>query len=117
MQSMAQQARQLPVRQGAPMPRRALRQPARRPRLIRALLRLFRLLFVEPVGRKAREERLAVPERTLRDIGLRRADVQAAAWGLVPLAAVLQPYPGSGPLCICGRPDFRPVVVRLSQAA
>lgn len=105
MQSMAQQARRGPPR-------------ARRLRPIGALLWLLRLLFVEPVGREARAARLgALPERTLRDIGLRRADVQAAAWGLVPLAAVLQPYPGSGPLCICGRPDFRPVVVRLSQAA
>jgi len=119
MQNMAQQARQpLPVRHGAPMSRRPLPRRARRPRLIAGLLWLLRLLFVAPVGRKARAERLcALPERTLRDIGLQRADMQAAAWGLVPLAAVMQPYPGSGPLCICGRPDFRPVVVRLSQAA
>jgi hypothetical protein len=119
MQSMAQQARQpLPVRHGAPMPRRPSPRRARRPRLIAGLLWLLRLLFVVPVGRRAREERLgALPERTLRDIGLQRAEVQAAAWGLVPLAAVMQPYPSPGPLCVCGRPGFRPVVVRLSQAA
>ena len=100
------------------MQRRPLPQPARRPRLIAALLWLFRLLFVEPVGRKAREERLAaLPERTLRDIGLQRADVQAAAWEPVPLAAVMPPYPSPGPLCVCGRPGFRPIVVRLSRAA
>lgn len=123
MQNMAQQARQpLPVQGRAalprPLPRRPLPRPPRRPRLITALLRLLRLLFVEPVGRRAREERLAaLPERILRDIGLRRADVQAAAWRLVPLTAVMQPYPSSGPLYVCGRPGFRPVVVRLSKAA
>jgi uncharacterized protein YjiS (DUF1127 family) len=121
MQTTAQQARQpLPARGGVPVPRLPLHplpQTARSSRPMAALLRLLRLLFVEPVGRKAREERLgALPERTLRDIGLQRADVQAAALGLVPLAAVMQPYP-SPRLCVCGRPGFRPVVVRLSQAA
>ncbi len=91
-------------------------QRARR-RALGALRWLLRLLFVAPVGRRARAERFAaLSERTLRDIGLRRTDVQAAALGLAPLATVLQRYP-SPHLCVCGRPGFRPVVVRLSKAA
>jgi hypothetical protein len=122
MQTTARQARQPQVRRGAtvrwPLPLRPLPWAPRPPRPIAALLCLFRLLFVRPVGRRAREERLAaLPERSLRDIGLRRPDVQAAAWGLVPLAAVVRAYPSAGPLCICGRPGFRPTVVRLGKAA
>jgi uncharacterized protein YjiS (DUF1127 family) len=124
MQTAAQQARQQPpARRGVPVPRlplplHPLPQTARPSRLIAALRCLLHLLFVRPVGRRARAERLtALPERSLRDIGLRRADVQAAACGLVPLAAVMRAYPSAGPLCICGRPGFRPTVVRLGKAA
>jgi hypothetical protein len=122
MQSTARQARQPePARRGAAarsLPLRPLPRAPRPPRPIAALLCLFRLLFVRPVGRRAREERLAaLPERCLRDIGLRRPDVQAAAWGRVPLAAIVRAYPSAGPLCICGRPGFRPTVVRLGKAA
>ena len=99
MQQMAQQARQ------------------RLPRVIRALRRLFRLLLVEPVGRRARAERVgALPDRIMRDIGLRRADVQASAFGLVRLPDGMR-YPSAGPLYVCGRPGFRPTLVRLSEAA
>jgi uncharacterized protein YjiS (DUF1127 family) len=90
----------------------------RRSRLIAALLWLYRLLLVRPVGRRARAEHLsALPERTLRDIGLKRADVRAAACDLVRLDDVMWGYPSAGPLYICGRPDFRPTLVRLSEAA
>ena len=83
-----------------------------------ALLWVYRLLFVRPVGRRAREERLArLPERVLRDIGLERADLMAANAGVVRLADALPAYPGAGPLCICGRPEYRPTLVRLDAAA
>lgn len=123
MQQMAQQARQpLPAGSGAlvarvPPQRRPLPQPARLPPVLRALRRLFRLLLVQPVGRRAREERLgALPDRILRDIGLKRADVQAAALGMVRLSDVMR-YPSAGRLYVCGRPGFRPTLVRLDRAA
>lgn len=123
MQQSAQQATQpLPVRSGAlpalvPLQHRRLPRPGWLPRLVGALRRLFRLVFVQPVGRRAREERLgALPDRILRDIGLKRADVQAAAWGMVRLSEVMR-YPRAGPLYVCGRPGFRPTLVRLSVAA
>ena len=124
MRQMASCARQpLPVRRGglaapAPRARRPLPQPARPSRLVGALLWLYRLLFVQPVGRRAREERLrALPDRTLRDLGLKRADVQAAAWGLVRLRDVVLDYPSTGPLYLCGKPGFRLTLVRLREAA
>jgi uncharacterized protein YjiS (DUF1127 family) len=113
----------LPVRSGAmgspaPLLRRPLPHPARPSRLAATLLWLYRLLLVRPVGSRAREERLgALPERTLRDIGLKRADVQAAAWGLVRVRDVMRDYPSAGPLYVCGRPGFRPILVRLREAA
>ena len=124
MQPIAQHAPQpLPVESGAPalpapLQHRPLPRPARPSRLMRALRWLFRLLFVQPVGRRARAERLrALPDRTLRDIGLRRADVQAAASDLVWLCDLVPAYPSAGPLYVCGRPDFRPTLVRLREAA
>jgi uncharacterized protein YjiS (DUF1127 family) len=123
MRQIAQDAVQrLPVRSGvpasAPLALRPLPQPARRSRVLGALRWLYRLLLVRPVGRRAREERLAaLPARILRDIGLRRADVQASAWGLVRLQKVVPDYPSAGPLYVCGRPGFRPTVVCLRKAA
>jgi uncharacterized protein YjiS (DUF1127 family) len=124
MQKMTQYARQpRPIRPGAlaspaPLQRCSLPQPARQRRVIRALLWLFRLLFVQPVGRRAREERLGgLPDRTLRDIGLRRADMRAAAWGLVRLGELVRTYPSAGPLCVCGRPGYPLALVRLGKAA
>jgi uncharacterized protein YjiS (DUF1127 family) len=124
MQQIAPHAtRPLPAESGTPalpvpLQHRPLPLRARAPRLIRALLWLFRLLFVQPVGRRARAERLrALPDRTLRDIGLRRADVQAVASGLVRLCDLVRAYPSAGPLYVCGRPGFRPTVVRVSEAA
>jgi uncharacterized protein YjiS (DUF1127 family) len=124
MQQIARHATQpLPAESGAPalpvpLQHRPLPRRARPPRLIRALLWLFRLLFVQPVGRRARAERLrALPDRTLRDIGLRRADIQAVATGLVRLCDLVRAYPSAGPLYVCGRPGFRPTVVRLDEAA
>jgi uncharacterized protein YjiS (DUF1127 family) len=97
---------------------RSLPQPAPRPRLVALLLWLYRLLFVRSVGRRAREERLGtLPDRTLRDIGLKRAHVQAAASGLVRLCDVVGNYPSAGPLYPCGRPGFRLTLVRLREAA
>jgi uncharacterized protein YjiS (DUF1127 family) len=113
MQQIAQHATQpLPVEPRAPalpapLQRRPLPRLAQPPRLVRALLWQFRLLFVQPVGRRARAERLsALPDRTLRDIGLRRADVQAAASDLVRLCDLVPAYPSAGPLYVCGRPDL-----------
>jgi hypothetical protein len=123
MQQMARQARQpAPARSGTlparvPVQHRPLPQPARLPRVVGALRRLFRLLFVRPVGRRAREERVgALPDRILRDIGLKRADVQAAVLGMVRVSDVMR-YPSAGPLYVCGRPGFRPTLVRLGEAA
>ena len=123
MQQMAQQARQpLPVRSGAlparvPLQHRRLPRPRPLPRVVGVLRWLFRRVFVQPVGRRAREERLrALPDRILRDIGLKRADGQAAAFGMVRLSEVMR-YPSAGPLYVCGRPGFRPTLVRLSEAA
>jgi uncharacterized protein YjiS (DUF1127 family) len=102
----------------APLVCRPLPQPARPSRLVGALRWLYRLLLVRPVGRRVREEHLrALPDRTLRDIGLKRADVQAAAWGLVRLRDVVRDYPNAGPLYVCGRPGFRLTLVRLREAA
>jgi uncharacterized protein YjiS (DUF1127 family) len=124
MQQIARHATQpLPVEPGTPalpvpLQHRPLPRSARRPRLVRALLRLVRLLFVQPVGRRARAERLgALSDRTLRDIGLRRTDVQAAAYGVVRLCDLVRAYPSAGPLYVCGRPGFRPTLVRLDKAA
>jgi hypothetical protein len=123
MRQDAIHARQaLPVRRviasPAPLPYHPLPRVPRRSRVVRALLWLYRKLLIEPVGHRAREERLgALPERILRDIGLRRAAVHAAAWGLLRITDLLQPYPSAGPLCVCGRPGFRPTLVRLSEAA
>ena len=123
MRQMAQHAMQpRPACAGAPatrppLPHRPLPRPARPSRLLAALLWPIRLLFVQPVGRRARAERLgALPDRALRDIGLKRADVRAAALGMVRLPDLLR-YPSAGPLCVCGRPDFRLTLVRLSEAA
>jgi uncharacterized protein YjiS (DUF1127 family) len=124
MRQMAPYARPpLPARPGAmaspvPLAHRPLPQAARPPRLIAALLWLYRLLLVQPVGRRAREDRLgALPDRTLRDIGLERADVRAAAWGLVRLRDLVRAYPSAGPLYVCGRVGFRLTLVRLREAA
>jgi uncharacterized protein YjiS (DUF1127 family) len=101
----------------APLVRRPS-PPARPPRLMAVLLWLYRLLLVRPVGRRAREERLgALSDRILRDIGLKRADLQAAAWGRVRLRDLLRDYPSAGPLYVCGRPGFRLTLVRLGVAA
>jgi uncharacterized protein YjiS (DUF1127 family) len=110
----------LPARRDVPAapPHRPLPRAARPPRLVAALLWLVRLLFVQPVGRRARAERLgALPERTLRDIGLKRADVRAVTWGMLPLRDVAPAYPSAGPLYVCGRPDFPLTLVRLGKAA
>jgi hypothetical protein len=124
MQQMVQYARQpLPVRPGAiASPPTLLRcpppPPARPSRLLGPLLWLYRLLFVRPVGRRAREDRLrALPDRILRDIGLNRPGVQAAAWGMVRLGDLVHKYPCAGPLYVCGRAGFRPTLVRLREAA
>jgi uncharacterized protein YjiS (DUF1127 family) len=102
----------------APLVRRPLPQPVRPPRLVGALLWLYRLLLVRPVGRRARADRLgALSDRILRDIGLKRADLQAAAWGAVRLRDVVRDYPSAGPLYVCGRPGFRLTLVRLGEAA
>ena len=101
-----------------PLMRRPLPEPERPRRLVGALLWLYRLLFVQPVGRRAREERLgALSDRIMRDIGLKRVDVRAATWGAVRLRDLLPDYPSAGPLYVCGRPDFPLTLVRLSEAA
>jgi hypothetical protein len=124
MQQMAPCARQpLPVRAGAlaspaALQHRPLPHAARRSRVIGGVRWLFRLLFVQPVGRRAREERLgALPDRILRDIGVRRAELHAAACGVVRLCDLVRNYPSAGPLYICGRPGHRPTIVQLSKAA
>jgi hypothetical protein len=115
--AVSQTIRLAPVATPAPMARRPMPETAR-PRVIRALLWLLRRLFVEPVGRKAREERLlTLGPRYLRDIGLERIDMHASAWGGVPMDHVTPEYPSPGPLFICGRPGFPLTVVRLGKAA
>jgi hypothetical protein len=90
----------------------------RRPRVLTALIWLYRLLFVEPIGRRAREDRLgALSDRTLAEIGVRRADVHAAIWGRVPVRAVVPSYPIDRPLVVCGRPGYPLTLVRMSEAA
>jgi hypothetical protein len=88
------------------------------PRVIGALWWLVRMLFVQPIGRRAREDRLgALGDRTLQDIGLKRADVHAAAWGIVALGEAVPDYPGAGPLVACGPQGYPLALVRLSEAA
>ncbi|HEX5077983.1 MAG TPA: hypothetical protein VFV80_02455 [Geminicoccaceae bacterium] len=120
---MVRHARQpSPARAGTPAVRPPLRyrplpRPRRPSRLLAPLLWLLRLVFVQPVGRRARAERLAaLPDRALRDLGLRRADLQAAALGMLRLPDLLR-YPSAGPLYICGRAGFRPTLARLCEAA
>jgi uncharacterized protein YjiS (DUF1127 family) len=106
-----------PSEQPTPMP---LRRPvtARRWRVMSALLWLFRLLFVTPIGRRAREERLgALSDRALRDIGLMRSDIGASASGMVPLDAALGGYPSAGPLVVSDRRGQPLTLVRLNRAA
>ena len=114
---------QLPVEPRLPV--RPQQQPigplpkiTRRPRVSEALVWLYRLLFVEPIGRRAREDRLgALSDRMLGDIGVRRADVHAASWGRVPVRALMPRYPLDRPLVVCGRPDYPLTLVRMSEAA
>lgn len=101
----------------APLP---LRRPgtARRWRVMSALMGLFRLLFVTPIGRRAREEHLgALSDRALRDIGLMRADIGAFASGMVRLDAAVGGYPSAGPLVVSDRRGHPPTLVRLNRAA
>ncbi|MGH6913660.1 MAG: hypothetical protein ACREH3_08120 [Geminicoccales bacterium] len=96
----------------------AITRTARRPRPVEALVWLFRLLFVLPIGRQAREDRLGtLSDRVLRDIGILRADAHAAAWGMVPLQEVLPRYPADGRLVACARRGAALALVRLSEAA
>jgi hypothetical protein len=129
MQGIAERLEQacpirLPVEPRHPVlrPRQApigpLPQIGGRPRMLAALFWLYRSLFVEPVGRGAREERLqALSDRALRDVGIRRSDVHAAIWGRVPLHAVVPSYPIDRPLVVCGRQGYPLTVVRMSKAA
>jgi Domain of unknown function (DUF1127) len=102
--------RQAPV---GPLP-----EIGRRPRVLAPLIWLYRFLFVEPVGRKAREERLqTLSDRMLRDVGIRRSDIHAAIWSRVPLRALVPSYPINRPLVVCGQPGYPLTVVRMSEAA
>jgi uncharacterized protein YjiS (DUF1127 family) len=100
-------------RQPHPIHRRA-----HRPRMIGALLWLMHLLFVQPIGRRAREERLgALCDRTLQDIGLKRADLHAALWGIVALGEAVPDYPSAGPLVACRRQGRPRALAGLREAA
>jgi uncharacterized protein YjiS (DUF1127 family) len=108
----------LPVQPERQAPSGPLRRVSRLPRVIEALVWLYRLLFVAPVGRRAREDRLAaLSDRTLADIGVRRPDAHAASWGRVPVRALMPRYPLDRPLVVCGRPGYPLALVRLSEAA
>lgn len=114
----------LPIRPNPNPPTRATQAPLlprttpRRWRVISALMWLFRLLFVTPIGPRARAEHLgALSDRALRDIGLMRRDIDAAASGMVPLDVAVRAYPRAGPLVVsdrCGRPL---TLIRLNRAA
>jgi uncharacterized protein YjiS (DUF1127 family) len=111
MQQMARSARKPQAIRFAPIP---IKAPLRR--VIGALSWLARMLFVQPIGR--REDRLgALGDRILQDIGLKRADVHAAACGIVALGEAVPDYPGAGPLVACGRRGYPLALVRLSEAA
>jgi hypothetical protein len=104
-----------PDRSGAPLPRR----PApKRWRVTSALLWLFRLLFVTPIGRRAREESLAMlSERALCDIGLTRSDIGASTSGMVALDTAVRAYPSAGLLVVSDRHGRPLTMVRLNRAA
>jgi uncharacterized protein YjiS (DUF1127 family) len=113
----------LPVRfapgppSGSPLP---LRRPemARRSRVTSALLWLIRTLFVTPIGRRAREERLGMlSDRALRDIGLMRSDIGASVSGMMRLDAAVAAYPSAGPLVVSDRRGHPLTLVRLNRAA
>jgi hypothetical protein len=102
------------ARSDAPLPRR----PGTTRRVMSALLWLLRLLFVTPIGRRAREERLSMlSERALRDIGLTRSHIDASTSGMVPLDAAVRAYPSAGPLMVSDRRGRPLTVVRLNRAA
>lgn len=85
---------------------------------IRVALRTVLGWLTQPVGRRAREERLAgLSDRTLQDLDLRRGDAQAASWGEVPLDDVAPDRPQGGPLVVCDRQQRPLTLVRLSKAA
>lgn len=104
-----------PAQQAPVVPRPEI---IRRPRVIEVLVWLYRLLFVEPIGRRARGARLAaLSDRMLGDIGLRRIDVHATILGRVPVRAIVPSYPIDRPLVVCGRPGYPLTLVRISEAA
>lgn len=108
----------LRVLQTNPLPPGGRPSTHRRPRPVAALLWLGRLLFVRPIGRRARADRLGgLGDGTLRDLGILRADVQAAALGLVPLHEVLPRYPGDGRVACCAARRHPPRQVRIGEAA
>lgn len=102
---------------GVPAP--VLDQPriARPWRLTVALKWLYHMLFVRPVGRRARHEGLhGMGDHALRDIGLRRSDVGGSASGMVSLERMAAGYPSAGPLVVPDQPPS-PKLVRLNRAA
>jgi len=117
--------RVLPLRPAPNAPTAATaRLPPPRPKITRrwrvtsALLWLVRLLFVTPIGRRAREERLGMlSDRALRDIGLTRSDIGASTSGMVPVDAAVGAYPSAGPLVVSDRRGRPLTLVRLNRAA
>lgn len=96
----------------------ALASIGRRPRAVEALVWLWRLLLVRPIGRRARADRLGrLSDRALRDIGMLRADAHATALGMVPLQEVLPSYPGEGCLVAGARRGQPLSLVRMGKAA
>jgi hypothetical protein len=86
--------------------------------MIAALKWLFRLLFVQPVGRRARLEGLgSLSDHALRDIGLMRVDTTGYASGLVPLQGYPADHANVQPLAPRARPGNALTVVRLHEAA
>jgi len=124
-QNVHETAQVLPVRFAPGPPRGSsaslpLHRPAtaRRWRVTDALMWLLRLLFVTPIGRRAREERLgALSDRALRDIGLMRSDIGASTSGMVRLDAAVGAYPSAGPLVVSDRRGHPLTLVRLNRAA
>jgi len=93
-------------------------QIARPSRMIAALKWLFHLLFVQPVGRRARLERLGrLSDHALRDIGLMRADTSGYTTGLVALQDYPADHANVQPLAPRAQPRHALTVVRLHEAA
>jgi uncharacterized protein YjiS (DUF1127 family) len=100
------------------MPMLGQTRSARRWRVFGALRWLLHLLFVQPVGRRARLEGLGrLSDHTLRDIGLMRVATSGYAAGQVPMHEHPRHHANVQPLAAREVPERPMTLIRLHEAA